>query len=64
MTLTTHTEPPAAFSVGGQEGPQGHLEWVGKDEAHPTLLASHSFQVLWMYNRDTHSYLWHYSTGK
>lgn len=46
MTLTPHAEPPTAFSVGGKEGPQQHQEWVGKDEAHPTLLASHSFQVL------------------
>lgn len=62
MTLTIHTEP----TVGTKEGPQGHLEGVGKDETHPTFLASHGFQVLWPYNRDTHTYLWHYkhSTGK
>lgn len=56
MMFITHTEPSAAFSVRGKEGPQGDKEWVGKDETHPTLLASHSFQVLWTYNRDTPIY--------
>lgn len=43
MMFITHTEPSAAFSVRGKEGPQGDKEWIGKDETHPTLLALHSF---------------------